>query len=339
MNLKHQQEANQQGMKLLSDRGIDSGLTSNYKKYRFISCNHEGFFQPQHVRRGNVVCNECLEAQLVVDAEKSGYTYLGAAKEQHGKASIYFRSYKNNQCGCVSDIRYAGIRGKSTQRCTTCYENGLKKIALDVGLVYLGLSDSNGIFRKFQYQECGHTQDIAASCISLGTFECKICLEDSYLKEAENEGLTLLPFCNCSHGYRQYQLPCGCNRSLRIANVRNGAWACVNHGETHLVRPSNLYLLEIRTATNSWLKLGFAKNIHNRINMYGLPSETSVNIVFTLPTDSGYVALEKEKQIHRQLRGFRIKPSLMKTYMQNGHTECYPCEQKEHILKILKAHV
>lgn len=339
MNEKHKQEALHQGLLLLSDRGVDNGLTSNYKKYKFINCGHEEFFQPQHIRRGNFECKTCTEARLIGEAQDAGYTYLGYAEEDHGTEQTYFRKYKNNKCGCVLDIRYAGIRDKSTQRCTACYENDLKKIALDVGLVYLGLSDRNGIYRKFQYQVCGHTQDIAASCISLGTFECKICLEDSYLKEAENEGLTLLPFCNCSHGYRQYQLPCGCTRSLRIANVRNGVWDCVNHGETHLVRPSNLYLLEIRTATNSWLKLGFAKNIHNRINMYRLPSGTSVHIVFTLLTDSGYVALEKEKQIHKQLRGLRIKPSLMKTYMQNGHTECYPCEQKEHILKILKAHV
>lgn len=42
------------------------------------------------------------------------YIYLGDAQEDHGKEQTYFRSYKNIACGCVSDIRYALIRNKTT---------------------------------------------------------------------------------------------------------------------------------------------------------------------------------------------------------------------------------
>lgn len=336
MNLKHKKEAEQQGLRLLPDRAIDHGLSSNYKKYQCINCHSEDFFQPQHVRRGAISCKTCLMDQLVSEATTAGYIYLGDAQEDHGKEQTYFRSYKNIACGCVSDIRYALIRNKTTQNCPLCYENTLIHTADSAGLIYLGHCEKQGIFRKFQYKQCGHTQEIAAPCISLGTFECKKCLDDKYNSEASQEGLILLRTSHCTKGYREYVLPCGCSRLLRIANVRNGTWSCTEHGETHLTRPSQIYLLKISNKENSWLKLGFSKDIEARVKMYGLPSDTSATLLFFENIKNGYDALQKEKQIHVKLKHIRLCPKKMKIYMKNGHTECYPCEYEEKILSLLK---
>lgn len=335
MNKKHQQEALEQGLTLLPDRGIDNKLTSNYKKYRFISCGHEDFFQPQHIRRGNFGCKPCIEVRLISEAQEAGYTYLGYAEEDHGNEQTYFRKYKNNNCGCVTEIRQAAISNKVTNDCSLCYEDKIKALADDKGLIYCGVSVKLGLYRKFKYKVCGHYQDINAVCVARGAFECKTCLNVRYENEAASSGLEVVGLTSNNKGYREYKLPCGCLRELRISHVRNSTWACIEHGQTYLKHPSSIYLLEMTNKDFTWLKLGFTKSLDNRIKMYGLSCDTAVEKIFQVVIKSGYIALEKEKQIHSSLREYKLKARDMKKYMNNGHTECYPVELKGSILKQL----
>ena len=85
----------------------------------------------------------------------------------------------------------------------------------------------------------------------------------------------------------------------------------------------------------TWIKIGVTSNLPRRILEYKIHSPFRVVSESTIEFPSLAEATKTEKRFHKKLKYLRIEPKLMKGYMQNGTTECYPMEHFELLNKEL----
>lgn len=319
---KHLNEAKQNGLEIIKPADKDFGKSyQNYKLYRYKSCGHLEYLQPTHVRRGNIACKFCLEDQYKQQADKAGLEIIG---EGH---SSYHRIYRNKACGHITELRTASVsKSDSDRKCLPCYEEKLKIDAIAQDMTYLGDAQYNsGVFRSYLFNNCGHIRDVNAACVARGAVDCQECKVDKYKSEALSVGITYNgEAASSDYWKRNYTLECGHTKDLRMDHVRDGSWACDVCGDTHYTKPSKVYLLKIQDRDFEWLKLGYAKNLQNRKNGYGLSRFAIVTEVFSFDVTTGIQALHIEKAVHSKFKAHRLKSKFMEQYhTNNGHTECY----------------
>ena len=303
----------------------------NYKHYMYLECGHKEYLQPTHVRRDNVKCTVCLENSYIEAAKNVGFTLLGKTE------STYFREYKRDKCGHISTMRTMSINnriGNSDIDCEECFDIKLKTIAEARNMTYLGYPEPRcGVFRKYMFNECGHERSINPACIARDVFICQECKENDYRQAAQEQGLVYIGTPDITGMKRKYLLPCGCTKDFRMSHVAEGSWCCFECEDTYYNKPSNVYLLHIKAPKFEWLKLGFAKNLKLRTTNYGLPKNSTVDLLFSKSFNRGIDALYFEKAIHTKLKEHRLSSSLMEQYHRfNGHTECYPFSALSNLL-------
>jgi hypothetical protein len=185
----------------------------------------------------------------------------------------------------------------------------------------------------YQFKTCGHISSFNRTAVIEGRFECKVCAEEEFITEANNEGLILLGKTS-SVQYRNYFLPCGCMKQLRLDHVRQSNWTCNTHDSTHYAKPSNLYLLKLKSKEFVCLKFGFARVVNNRVACYGLSKEVEVTVVKTIPMKTGRDALREEKNIQKICKPHKLDKNIMKPHFKwSGFNECYSVKSKEIFLK------
>lgn len=319
VNQSQLEEAKEVGLDLLKRSN-----NPNYNFYKFNGCGHTAFLQPTHVRRNNVECKTCQHEKVVNLAMVSGDHILFRTKP-----STYMVI---RNCGHTVESATSNI-GVARQRCSLCFDDSLKESADTNGYIYLG--SEGGSYRKIKFKKCKHEKIVQFSQIVKGNAVCRECQELDYKKQAEENGLTLLN--RTQDRYAVYELPCGCQKELRIDHVADGSWICDTHSDTYYSKPSMVYLLEIKKDNFSWLKLGFAKNLELRTTGYGL-KDAVVTYVKTVPFETGRKAMLFEKALHSKLKESKLHKDLMKEYhTSSGHTECYPVELKDVILQELNS--
>lgn len=329
--LKRIDEAEVVGLEYIKRIILEDGKKGNYCLYRFPSCGHEQKIQATHVRRNNFKCEQCFRDNNSRLAREKGLSFI---KEVSQGRSLY----EYNDCGHEQTIYHGNITTGSFT-CKTCYEDRLRKEANQTGLyTYIGKYDGCGIKRRYLINSCGHIKDSHPNGIRKKNLVCRVCQEYKYKEEAGNQGLY---YNGESKEYsqgnkRNYILPCGCKKDLRINHVREGRWCCENCDETYYNKPSNIYLIEIKTEDFSWLKLGFAKDIKSRTHVYQIKKDFEYEELYLKPYSTAYEAMESEKIIHKKFKEFKYSPDLMKEYMTNGHTECYPLSLKEVLIESIK---
>lgn len=324
---KIKREAEDAGLILLrsADRSYGKGY-QNYKEYRFKECGHTQYCQPTHVRRKNIKCNTCFIAEIEQTLNKNGYTLIG-----HNGNSVY--KIMRKECEHIYSLHSSAIRTKTTDRCSICYEERVARECLPMGLELKGKiqqpGSKPGQYRRYRFISCGHEIETCPEAVRDGRFECKICISNEFASEVAQQGLEVLSG-STKQGYRYFNLPCGCQKEIRMDHARQGSWICENCNETPLTSKSNVYLLKIQTKDFSWLKLGFAKQVNTRASNYGLPVNSCVTTLKVLPVSSGYLAMGLEKGIHGLFKEHRLDKNYMREYHRfNGHTECYPLELEE----------
>lgn len=333
MNLKHIEEAEKVGLKLLDESPLikENGIADyNYKRYQFLSCGHENFFQPTHVRRNHIKCNFCFETEIV---EKLLLANLKLVSKGSSTQQVIV---ENLSCGHTYEI-YKASRNKRTSDtgCKQCYEDKLEKEASEQNLQLIGISSKGGTYRQYKFNLCGHKQDIVAQCIPVGRFRCQQCKEDKYKAEASLVGLEYIGLANntkyeCQR--RIYKLPCGCSKELRMDHAASGSYLCDNCEGSYYQKPSMVYLLKMHTKDFSWLKFGFAKDMQNRLSNYGF--EGDVEILLTKQFETGLEAMRFEKAVHKKYKEILYPKAFMKKYLKhNGFTECYPLEFEQILIK------
>lgn len=297
----------------------------NVNQYKILECGHVAYLQPTHVRREQFVCVTCYENSLVVEAYSKGWHYVCATS---GTKRLYIRDCKHLQ-----EVRTQALFSSKNLICKQCVEKNHFESCIDSNYEYVG--NPVGVKRYIRFKNCGHTKLIHPNQIRSKKSECNICLENTYKAEAKQQGLVYIGLPDrekdSSKSKRKYKLPCGCIKDLRLGHVRSGNWCCEICESTHLVKPSNVYLLSIRSEEFSFIKLGYAKNIKTRISGYSLSKDFEVSVEATKEFATGFDALIFENSIHKKYREFNLNKKEMKKYMENGHTECYPVELLEQL--------
>lgn len=328
MNNKHIEEAIAAGLTLLSnaDESFGTGY-QNYKKYKYDKCGHVEFLQPTHVRRKNISCKVCISEKISEHASSIGLEFVSDGEDKRG--SKIFRILK---CNHLVTLTNGNLFDKKDDYCKECFEEKLKEEALSQGLVLTGKSDKNGIYRRYSFVDCNHTQEITHPCVRVGRFQCQTCKDDNYAVIASREGLEYLgsPICDTHSDHkRSYKLPCGHIRDFRMSHVAESRWQCDICEDSFLNKPSKIYLFEMYTENFSWLKLGFARDLQSRVWTYGLIEGVRWVIVKHIDLELGSLTIKEEKQLHRKFRKQVLDKNTMKSFMKNGHTECYPIELKD----------
>jgi len=328
---KQQSEAESVNLTLLSkaDKTFGKGY-ANYNLYLFNNCGHKQYLQPTHVRRNNIVCHVCKELAIKKEAEETFLIYMGKPDNE----DVNFRRYKFKDCGHESDMRFASVSKRTTNRCQVCYEESLKVIAVEKGLTYIGTSDLNGIYRRYKFNACLHIKDIAAPCVAIGTFECKDCITEEKEQLCKDNGLEIID--KHEDRYWTFRLPCNHLKRLRVDHAVDDSWLCDECGDSHYTKPSIVYLYKFSCPDFEWLKLGYSRNLSLRRTNYKTPKNCEAVLLYSKNIETGAEAQRIEKSIHRKLKALKLCKKFMTQYMQsNGHTECYPVDALEHILKEL----
>ena len=315
---KQQAEARNCNLTVLS-----KSTDPNLNLYKFNSCGHTAFLQPTHVRRKNVSCKTCFWNKLVNTVHSNNehlLFYVGDGK---------FRIVR--KCEHIVDS-YRHFERGGIEQCSLCFEESLILAAAKNNYTYI--KDCGAGYREIVFKTCGHTKVLHQSQIFKGNAVCRICQEEGYRVAAEKSGLRVLTTGARGERYRDYELPCGCVKSLRLDHAADGSWLCEVCDDTHYNKPSSVYLLEISTANFSWLKLGYAKNVHVRSVNYQLVKQASVNTLRILETKTGSIAKQIELNLHNKYKDDRLNKNFMRKYhLGNGFSECYPIELKENLLR------
>lgn len=186
--------------------------------YRFNSCGHTQKIQYGAVRNGEFRCKTCNEMQYYIDANNAGLELIGPGSNASS------RLYKFKKCGHNQNITMHAVRNNEFM-CRECQVEKLHKEAELVGLTLVEkVKKPNN--RLYRFNDCGHKQEISIVCVRRNTFQCNICLEEKYLKEAEDAGLVLVGSGD-SYPYNIYRFKeCGHEQQIQIPDVRIKNFKC-----------------------------------------------------------------------------------------------------------------
>jgi len=318
---KRKAEAKAQGCVLIS-----SGVNRNYRTYR-LPCGHQQEVQTSKMREGGFRCRTCIEDRLIDEAKQRNCEIVSRGTTPN------FRFYRL-PCGHMQEVQPSHMRRGAFQ-CQICLHEKLKVEAQRQDCELIG-AGSNKKYRNYRLP-CGHEQEIQVAKIRVGNFRCVTCHESMLGEEAKIQGCKLLGL-GKSGDFRNYLLSCGHEQEIQPSNMRRGNFRCQSCEEYSFTQPSQAYLLHIKVDADEWLKLGYAKDVDFRTSRYGLPSEAEVNVLATIPFDTGKEAQEFEQSLHKKYRQKKLSAKdMLAFHTGSGATECYPLTMVEQLMSEMKA--
>ena len=312
----HRVEAEENGLELLTRTN-----RPGYNFYKFKECGHKRYLQATHVRRGNVKCNTCKVEQMIKLCREKGIHLLYIIGDGKGLAL--------NKCGHLVTVYN---KHNNTFYCKICYEQKLKD-SCNGDYSYVGTKGEEiGPYRYVKCNTCGTEKKVQLIQLKKKNVVCRKCAEEVYKQQALDAGLVLNGKCSDNvvdiDKKRNYTLPCGHVKDIRLDHVRNMRFECSECEESSYSKPSTVYLLKITTPEFECLKFGYTRNVKTRIHVYCLRDAVASEII-SVPFKTGHEAHAFEVNIHRKYKDKRLNKNLMKNYMRNGGTECYPMEMKD----------
>ena len=248
--------------------------------------------------------------------------------------------YKFIGCDHSIDITRREILLKESISCCDCRTNSEVRVIQGLGVDVVNFLDNN---RKFigTFRSCGHTRvfETYSSVYRSKTLTCFECTSAKHLAEAQDADLTLVgKASNNDPNYRRYRTSCcGHETDFEVTHVRRKSFNCPNCSEDRYSKESNLYVVKISIGEQSWLKVGIARNVNARVQEYGLPADSSVEIVLVKQFKTGREAIKVEKALHRTLKSIRECSVKMREILTNsGFTECYGIEHYDTVMKHIK---
>ena len=118
--------------------------------------------------------------------------------------------------------------------------------------------------------------------------------------------------------------------------MNRGGFKCRSCNESFLDKPSNIYILLIKTRLASFCKLGFARCIPTRINQ--IEAKGDVEVFFEAPMASGRDALTVEKACHKHFADLNLSPDPLRKLIKSGFSECYPIRLAEALAQSVTNH-
>ena len=310
------EEAREKSVELLS--------ATNYRCYGYyrLSCGHTTFLHYGAVRKAKTTkfkCEICFDAKLIQEAESVGLIYnKNSALATHSK-----RSYTYKSCGHTRTIEMAVVRTGGA-KCPVCQEESYHQDAQAQGIKLLDQpSDSPG--RRYYKLGCGHIKLITIGSVREGSWICRVCQEDRYEQEAATVGIEMLKDVKATRPeHRTYRLKCGCIKEITPPSVRLGSFECKSHSERFIdfSKPISVYLVKFILPIGDFVKVGFAMDVSGRLVRYGLNEDAE--LLEQISFRDGEEAVAYEKHLHNKYLDFCINKEVLRPYMRNGFTECYP---------------
>lgn len=291
-------------------------MTPDYQYSNYIlDCGHTQRIKKQHFKAGKYSCKTCQELKFKAEALQNNLEFICNSDSS-------YKRYKFKACGHEKNILPEQVRtGKF--KCKVCEEN---QLISDLSFCGVELVEKKKSKVVLKYSSCGHTVETKYQHIgNRNVPSCKDCRLEELKQQSFCEGLELLykDESNLSTNAYFYKLPCGCTRSLRVGNVKRGAWACTTHSNWWN-KPSNIYLIRFSADGFSWLKLGVTTSVERRIFDYKMKKDTNKTVLFCEQVSTYSKAIEMEKYLHKQFKSCNLNHKEMRSYMTNGFTECYP---------------
>lgn len=326
---KYKLEASEKGLIFLGD----SEKSGTYRRYRFVGCLHEKDIKTSHVRSGNFRCSDCIREKIESFANSAGLDVLDTGNSCAPKHTrCRFRA-----CGHEQDIRRDKIINGSFI-CKQCKMESLVNDANSAGLVLIGKSVRGKDYRKYRFLSCGHISDFSVANVRAKNVRCGDCILRKREDSAARVGLEIVGKSKLSTDYLLYKLPCGHVQDFSIQNVSNKEFSCFECGEHSWTKPSRFYTMKISSGSFSWLKIGYTNSIDRRLRQYGLPQNSSVEVIYDVSFSSAKLASGVETQVFERLSNFKINPQKMQQYhTRSGYTECYEIEAIPKIQEVLNA--
>lgn len=225
------------------------------------------------------------------------------------------------QCGHVASRK---TYTKDKPVCLECEEKNKKEFLDSIGAVQLNPVD---------YElSCGHIVN-TVNYKKFDKYKCPKCHENSIKLKAESLGMIYNGIKNSKHE-REFILPCGHRKFLRYKNI-NSRVVCAICEDTHYAKPCDLYVLLGQSNDLSFIKVGVAGVLDDRIKEYRAKHVHGWFNVMNVGFPDKYTAIKYEKELHLKFKDKRIDPVEMKNHMKEGFTECYPYDALNDILNYL----
>lgn len=307
-----------------------AGKSHEYRKYQFKKCGHIQEIHLVAVRFEQFKCLTCAENQYKEEAKLKNMTIIGKVKEGDGIG----RKYKFNDCGHVKEFPISYVRVDRKITCDICYQKQVIKESKDANLVICG--EAKHGHKLYRFNDCGHEQVISISRVRNKRIKCWKCQEIKLKNEAKKVNLQIVSKTD-NPNYRKYKfLKCGHLQDITASSVRRNSFICNTCEETSRTLPSKVYLLEMKFKKFKWLKVGYSKDIENRVRGYGTIPNVKYETLLSLDFKTGQKANAFENKIHKKFKKDKLKSKDMKKFLKkNGFNECYPIEIKEIILEEL----
>ena len=211
-----------------------------------------------------------------------------------------------------------------------------QKEAAAIGISLLGPSDLGRKYRTYSLP-CGHRVDLVTSNVRRGNSKCPTCQSEKLQGEAAAHGLTLVQENGGTKLPNVYRMPCcGTSQKIFAGHVRAGSYKCRSCNESHWDKPSNIYILTIKTKNASFCKLGYASSIPARISQIG--AQGTVEVFFEAPFASGRDAQEVEQACHKLYSESNLSPAPLRKLLKSGFSERYPLKLAETLAQSVAAH-
>ena len=173
---------------------------------------------------------------------------------------------------------------------------------------------------------------------------CETCFDLKLVIEAKEQGIEYLPNEKPTKtDNKVYKLSCGCIKNLSPARVRDGAFECKIHDKrfADYSRSAFVYLIKFDIGGYNFLKVGFTFDTKGRLRRYqryGV-KESYVTRLMELPFSNAERALEFEKKLHNKYKNFKLDRNIIKKFISNGYTECYPISMMGDLLNEMRCYV
>lgn len=316
LNQRHTEEAREHGLELLYRAN-----SRVYGWYRITECKHEMFLHYGAVRKATsdkFKCTQCMRLKLKEEALNIGAELLDTR--------VNCKSSEDNNylfpCGHTVMLRAGNVR-LGVEKCRICTQVKYDDELENSGLILVSYSSKKRTYKL----PCGHFKSMKLQSVRDGSWICRTCREDRYEKEAVDAGIVMNRGVEYSHhDYRNYTLPCGCSKEIAVACVRNLRFECKNHSARFIdySKSISVYLVKLKLEIGEYLKVGFAMDVKGRFYRYGLIGVCEPLFIQTF--ENGQDAVNFEKQLHKKYREFNVDKEVLRPFMNNGYTECYPIE-------------
>jgi len=329
------------------------GLTGNPRTRKVeLPCKHEEEVWVQSIQRlarqpsSKIKCNQCIFEKYSSIGEAKGIRPLHHMSEEECiQWNVEYGDYWLWEfIECKHQRPYQPtIVSNGDIHCKLCIEERHDQLASSNGFECLGKPrdkqyDSN--YRYYRRKDCGHEMHIARTDVENGNPRCPICLEDKWSEDAERCGWTYLRNGE-KHGTAIYKHDaCEAEEERHRSEFGQGATYvnCRNCGGTTWSEKSFVYLYEIRSLGEHWLKLGHAIDPDTRYKKYGLDHKADVKLLIKRRFKDRYEAMQFEQVISAKLEEYRLCSEKMSAYhTKNGKTECFEIVVKDNLIDLIKS--